>query len=108
MIASRLLTPARVQLVKVTKKSMRTMPICKAKKKQCDEESPNPYALFDSTVKLMSTPATEPIVEEMKRTNEALEKIVDILQEYKLRKLNGLVPVEQLMDSMNKSEDEHK
>lgn len=105
MIASRLLTPARVQIVnRVTKKSVRTMPICQAKKKQCDEELPNPYALFDSTLKLMSTPATEPIVEEMKRTNEALEKIVDILEEYKLRKLDGLVPVEQLIDS-NKPND---
>jgi len=103
MIASRLLTPARVQIAnRVTKKSVRT--ICQAKKKQCDEEPPNPYALFDSTVKLMSTPATEPIVEEMKKTNEALEKIVDILEEYKLRKLDGLVPVEQLIDS-NKPND---
>lgn len=105
MIASRLLTPARVQIVnRVTKKSVRTMPVCQAKKEKCDEEPRNPYTLFDSTVKLMSTPATEPIVEEMKKTNEALEKIVDILQEYKLRKLDGLVPVEQLIDS-NKPND---
>ena len=105
MIASRLLTPVRVQIVnRVTKKSMRTMPICQSKKKQCDEESPNPYALFDSTMKMMSSPATEPIVDEMKKTNVALEKIVDILEEYKLRKLDGLVPVEQLIDS-NKPND---
>ena len=102
MIASRILTPARVQIVnRVTKKSVRTMPICQAKKKQCDEEPPNPYALFDSTVRLMSTPATEPIVEEMKKTNKALEKIVDILEEYKLRKLDGLVPVEKVIDQPN-------
>lgn len=102
MIATRLLSPARVQLVnRVTQKSVRTMPICQSKKKQCDEEPPNPYALFDSTVKLMSTPATEPIVEEMKKTNEALEKIVEILEEYKLRKLDGLVPIEKVIVQPN-------
>lgn len=104
MIASRLLTPARVQIVnRCTQSSKRKMSICHAKK-DCQEEPPNPYALFDSTMKLMSTPATAPLVEEMKKTNEALEKIVDILEEYKLRKLDALVPVEQLIVS-NKPND---
>lgn len=52
--------------------------------------------LYDSTVKMISAPATSPIVDEMKRTNDALEKIVHILEEFKLRKLDGLVPVESI------------
>lgn len=89
----------------VTKKANRSMQVvCQAKRKKCEEDPPNPYALFDSTVKMMSTPATEPIVEEMKKTNEALEKIVDILEEYKRRKLDELVPIEEFVDS-NKPND---
>tara|TARA_Y100000389_G_C17471252_1_gene531309 strand:- start:14074 stop:14310 length:237 start_codon:yes stop_codon:yes gene_type:complete len=73
------------------------MVVCQVKKGD-KSEPPNPYELFDSTVKLMSSPATAPLVDEMKKTNEALWKIVDILEEYKLRKLDGLVPVEQLIN----------
>lgn len=98
MISSRLLTPVRVQAFnKCATQKSRGMVVCHVKKGE-----PNPYELFDSTVKMMTSPVTAPLVEEMKKTNEALEKIVDILEEYKLRKLDGLVPIEQLTNSINK------
>jgi len=93
MIASRLLTltPSRIQTVH--KCNTRKMSICRAKKDNC-KEPPNPYELFDSTVKMMSTPATAPILEEMKKTNKALEKIVDILDEIKKSKQDECTIVE--------------
>ena len=99
MIASRIFTPVRAQVMNKTQKSRSV--VCHMKN---GDKPPNPYELYDSTVKLMASPATAPLVEELKRTNEALEKIVDILEEYKMRKLDGLVPIEQLTDS-NKPND---
>lgn len=97
MIASRILTPVRVQAVnKSAYQKSRGMVVCQMNK---GDPPKNPYELFDSTVKLVSSPATAPLVEEMKRTNEALYKIVDILEEYKLRTLYGLVPTEQSVDN---------
>lgn len=94
MIATRLLAPTRVHVVNTYSRKSHGVVKCYSKK-----EPPNPYELYDSTLKMMSSPATAPLVEEMKRTNEALEKIVYILEEYKLRKLDGLVKVEELVDN---------
>ena len=93
MIATRFITPTHVRVATKCSQKSRSLTKCHMKK----GESPNPYELYDSTLKMMSSPATAPVVEEMKRTNEALEKIVCILEEYKLRKLDGLVKVEELV-----------
>lgn len=57
---------------------------------------PTPYEIYDETVKKISEPAIAPVVKELKQTNELLEKLVKILEEYKMRKLDNLIPAELL------------
>lgn len=73
-------------------------PVCV--KAKGNDKIPTPYELYDETVKKMSEPALKPLLQELEKTNESLNKIVHIL-EYKVRKMDSLVSSE-LMEKMNK------
>lgn len=61
-----------------------------------EKSIPSPYELYDETVKKISQPAVEPLMNELVKTNQSLEEILDILKQFKARNLDGLVPADQL------------
>lgn len=61
-----------------------------------EKSIPSPYELYDETVKKISQPAVGPVMDELEKTNKTLTEILDILVQFKARKLDGLVPTDQL------------
>lgn len=61
-----------------------------------DKSIPSPYELYDETIKKISQPAVGPVMDELEKTNKTLTEILDILVQFKARKLDGLVPADQL------------
>lgn len=61
-----------------------------------EKSIPSPYELYDETVKKISQPAVGPVMDELEKTNKTLTEILDILVQFKERKLDGLVPTDQL------------
>lgn len=61
-----------------------------------EKSIPSPYELYDETVKKISQPAVGPVMDELEKTNKTLTEILDILVQFKARKLDGLVPADQL------------
>ena len=84
-----------VSLIPITRKHGRSVMFFTRSTKN-EKSIPSPYELYDETVKKISQPAVKPVMDELEKTNKTLTEILDILVQFKVRKLDGLVPVDQL------------
>lgn len=84
-----------VSLLPITRKHGRSIRYF-ARSTNNEKSIPSPYELYDETVKKISQPAVGPVMDELEKTNKTLTEILDILVQFKTRKLDGLVPADQL------------
>ena len=82
-------------LLPITRKHGRSVRFF-ARSTKNENSIPSPYELYDETVKKISQPAVGPVMDELEKTNKTLTEILDILVQFKARKLDGLVPVDEL------------